>query len=98
MAEKKVRIPNLFSISDFEFCHLLINAVSPDQSDRYFRFSTTITAAVPQASVFSHPGDVNSPILRRSLVNATSGITANESCKLRTTWLRSNNFAVPLAP
>jgi len=73
-------------LSTFELRHFpVIQDVIPIQSQRYFPFRKTISAAVAQASVFRQTDDVNSPILRRSLVNATNGMTAKESCKLRMT-------------
>ena len=43
-------------------------------------------------------GFTNSPIFKRSDVNHTSGNTANDSCRLRITWLRMRSLAVPLSP
>src|SRR5438105_433585 len=62
-----------------------IQALIPAQSHKYFPFSKTITAVVIQANACSQRGETNSPILRRSLVNRTSGRTANDSCRLRMT-------------
>ena len=45
-------------------------------------------AAVVQARTCPHQGVANSPMFRRFDVKWISGITANESCKLRITWLR----------
>ena len=42
-----------------------------------------ITAEIIQAAVFSQRGLTNAPIMVRSLVNRTSGTTANGSCRLR---------------
>src|SRR6266403_1022576 len=70
----------------FVLCHFPVTqALMPAQSQRYFPFSKTITAVVIQANVRSQSGETNSPILRRSLVNKTSGMTAKESCRLRMT-------------
>ena len=57
-----------------------------------------ITMATRYASTASQPGLANSPIFARSTVNSTSGNTANESWRLRITWLRMSSFAVPLSP
>src|SRR5439155_25486277 len=54
--------------------------------------------AVVQARAFNQRGLANSPIFAGSLVNFTSGNTANESCRLRTTWLRMMSLAVPRSP
>ena len=54
-----------------------------------------ITATV-HASAFTQAGLTNWPIFARSLVNITSGNTANGSCMLRMTWLRISS--APDAP
>src|SRR5690348_4526493 len=72
--------------------------VNPDQSAKYLTFRTTMIVAVTQASAYSHRGETNWPIFRRSLVNNTNGMTANESCILRITWLSRRSLAVPLVP
>src|SRR6267143_154576 len=54
--------------------------------------------ATMYARSFSHLGLTNSPIFRRSDVNITRGKTANESCRLRITWLRIRSWAVPCSP
>ena len=56
-----------------------------------------ITATL-HASSFTHNGFANTPILCGSLVNATSGNTANGSCRLSTTWLRMMSGPVPRSP
>ena len=61
-------------------------------------FSAAITNATRYASTLSHVGFANSPIFTRSDVNITSGKTANESCRLSTTWLSTRSLAVPLSP
>jgi hypothetical protein len=53
--------------------------VMPKKSSKYFTFSVTMMAAVSHASTFTHSGFANSPIFLWSLVNITSGTTANES-------------------
>ncbi len=45
-------------------------------------------AVTSQARICSHHGLANGPILRLLLVKRTSGTTANESCRLKITWLR----------
>ena len=62
--------------------------------------SHTFSAAItrrdqrrPAASARS--GSRTRPSSRCSDVNITSGKTANESCRLRMTWLRMSSFAVP---
>ena len=57
-----------------------------------------MTTAVSHASAFIHSGLTNAPILCGSLVNITSGNTANDSCMLRTTWLRTISCPVPRSP
>ena len=47
--------------------------------------SPRINAAATMASTITHGGLTNSPIFERSLVNEISGITANDSCRLKTT-------------
>src|SRR6266513_2900673 len=72
--------------STFVLRHLpVIHALIPIQSHKYFPFSKTMIAVVTHANVCSERGETNRPILRRSLVNKTSGITAKESCRLRMT-------------
>ena len=50
------------------------------------------------------PGDDQPTPLCRELavprlpVNFTSGMTGNESCRLRTTWLRISNLLAPWSP
>ncbi len=67
---------------------------STNLSNRYFTFSKTIIPVVSQARIFIHGGLTNSPIFLRSLVNNTNGITANESCKLNTTWLNTSKLPI----
>jgi hypothetical protein len=57
-----------------------------------------VRKAAAHASALIHPEFVNSPILRRSLVNIASGTTAKLSCMLSTIWLRTSRRAVPLCP
>src|SRR4051812_16480860 len=52
-------------------------------SARSLRFRSTIVAAISAASATSHLGATSSPILALLAVNITSGITANESWRLR---------------
>src|SRR5213076_1334802 len=61
-------------------------------------FNVAMKTATAYARSFSHLGFTNSPIFRRSEVNITSGKTANESCRLRITWLRIRSWAVPCSP
>jgi hypothetical protein len=61
-------------------------------------FSDAITIATRYASAFSHAAFANCPIFTRSDVKRTSGNTANESCRLRITWLSTSSRAVPLSP
>src|ERR1041385_717024 len=60
--------------------------------------NAAIATATTYESAVSHFGFTNSPILSRSDVNRTSGKTANESCRLRITWLRIRSWAVPCSP
>src|ERR1051325_11669873 len=60
--------------------------------------SAAMINATTYASTLSQSGLVNSPILARSLVNRTSGKTANANCMLTTTWLSTTSFAVPPSP
>ena len=71
----------------------MIYARNPSASSQMFR--TAMTTAVTQARDFSQGALANSPIFLRSLVKLTSGKTANGSCILRITWLRTNSLAVP---
>jgi len=48
-------------------------------------FNTTMILATSHASDRIQAGETNGPIMRRSLVKITSGITANGSCRLSTT-------------
>ena len=50
-----------------------------------------MTAATNQARTCSQRGLANGPIFRLLPVNRTSGTTANDNCKLNTTWLRISN-------
>ena len=61
-------------------------------------FSAAMITATGHASAFTHSGLDERPILRRSLVNITSGNTANGSCRLRMTWLRISSGPVPRSP
>ena len=61
-------------------------------------FSPAIISAMPQESSFNHNGLTNSPINWRSLVNMTNGNTANDSWKLKSTWLKMSNLVVPPSP
>src|SRR6185503_20993491 len=60
--------------------------------------STAMMNATAHASVLSQTGFAKRPIFARSDVNCTKGITAKDSCKLRTTWLSMRSCAVPLSP
>ena len=51
-------------------------------------FNPRISAAAAQLNSRTHSLLANSPIQPRSLVKWISGMTANGSCRLRTTWLR----------
>ena len=62
------------------------------------RLSTTIAAAIAQATVCNQRGLANRPISRRSPVKRTSGITANGSCRLSTTWLSTSSRVAPASP
>src|SRR5919106_3648919 len=53
--------------------------------------------ATTHASAASRQGFTNSPILNRSEVKRTSGITAKGSCRLRTTWLRMRSSRPPFS-
>ena len=57
-----------------------------------------MTAAVAQARAWPHQGVANDPMLRRFEVKWISGITANESWRLSTTWLRMMSSWVDLSP
>src|SRR5689334_23605882 len=61
-------------------------------------FNAAMNTATTYARILSQAGFTNSPIFRRSEVNRTSGKTANESCRLRITWLRIRSRAVPCSP
>ena len=61
---------------------------SPIWSRTSLPLKATMIAAVVQARTFPHQGVANSPMFCRFDVKWISGITANESCKLRITWLR----------
>ena len=54
--------------------------------------------AVSQASAWPHLGVVNWPIFRRFDVKWISGITANDSCRLSTTWLSTSSSWVEPSP
>src|SRR6476620_10600791 len=60
--------------------------------------SAAIMKATGHASHTIHRGATSSPIFRRSLVNRTSGNTANGSCRLRTTWLKIRSAPLPRSP
>ncbi len=60
--------------------------------------STRITPAASHDSASAQAGVTNSPMLRRSDVKWIKGITAKESCKLSTTWLRTSNGCMPASP
>ena len=47
-----------------------------------------MTPATPHARTCPHQGVANAPMLRRLDVKWIKGMTAKESCKLSTTWLR----------
>ena len=51
-----------------------------------------ITTVTSQASTCSHQRLTNGPIFCLLPVNRTSGTTANDNCKLRTTWLRISSW------
>jgi len=55
--------------------------------------SPTVQAAARNGQALA-----NSPISRRSPVNATSGTTANGSCRLSTTWLSTKRLVVDPSP
>ncbi len=55
-------------------------------------------AAVVQARTCPHHGVAKTPMFRRFDVKWISGITANESCKLRITWLRMSRPCVDCSP
>ena len=55
-------------------------------------------AAIVQAAIFSQSGLAKTPIRARSPVKWTSGITANGSCMLSTTWLSTSSRPVPCSP
>src|SRR6267378_2912379 len=57
-----------------------------------------IAAATSQAMTWVKRELANSPIFLRSLVNWMSGITANGSWKLRTTWLRRSRGVTLFPP
>ena len=60
--------------------------------------TTTMTAAVSHARACPHHGVANAPMFRRFDVKWISGITANESCRLRITWLRTSRPWVDRSP
>ena len=65
---------------------------------RACRSAPTMIAAVIQASTWPHQGVANAPMFRRFDVKWISGITANESCRLRITWLRTSSCCVDPSP
>ncbi len=68
-------------------------------SNNNFTFSATmITGHDPGHDRHAREGLANSPILRRSETNRTSGITANGNCIDRTTWLNTSSWLVPRSP
>src|SRR5437588_12277064 len=78
---------------------LIHHAIHPlKMRTRSHALKAAIETATMYASAFNQSGLTNSPIFRRSDVNRTSGNTANESCRLRITWLRSRRWAAPCAP
>jgi hypothetical protein len=70
----------------------------PNVCQSKIAFNTAMTAARTQADTFIQPGFANWPIFNLSPVNMTSGTTAKLSIRLRITWLRISNWAVPLSP
>ena len=50
------------------------------------------------ASTCTHHGLANVPMRRRSLVNVTSGTTANESCRLNATCESTSSVSTPRSP
>ena len=60
--------------------------------------SAIISAVITHAVHVNHGGLVSAPILARSPVNLTSGITANGNCKLSITCDSTSSYAVPEAP
>ena len=64
-----------------------------------YTFSAAMITAIDQASAFIHTRvHERRPSCARSLVNITSGNTANGSCRLRITWLRISSGPVPRSP
>ena len=57
-----------------------------------------MTMATAQDSTDSHFGFTNTPMRDLSLVKMTSGNTANESCRLSTTWLSTSSQPVLSSP
>ena len=55
-------------------------------------------AEVRHASAMTQGGLANTPIFERSLVKVTSGITANESCRLSTTCERTSSSSIAFDP
>ena len=75
-----------------------ISTHCPIWSSTSLALSATMIPAVVQASTCPHQGVANSPMFRRFDVKWISGITANESCKLRITWLRISRPWVDWSP
>ena len=57
-----------------------------------------MTMPTTHDSAVSHFGLTNAPMRFLSLVKMTSGITANDSCRLSTTWLNTSRLPVLLSP